>query len=884
MATEEKVQVKDENTTGRFHFTTFKGFAAYILKDRLNEAAELNLKLSRELNLPLLDFFNKISEEELFAMSLQGQKDFFQQVINDTAFAKARQSLLLWKLDKLDGIRRDQIKVADLVLSYSIRKQVCMDLLPGYTSDPVQIIAIIQELEKFHQELERMAFQIYLEIQQEELHQGNQFLSSLISNSGDGILAFDSEMKVTEWNSSLEKSLGISKSEIIGKHLLDFYPAIANAPIMEAFQQALQGKAVNLPSSAYTSRTGFYEANITPLKTESGEVSGALAVIHDITYRIEAEERLREHQEELLAANEELTEQQEELQVANEELTEQREEIEAVNEELQESLAQLEEVREALENSVKELEEAQAIAQLGSFEFHLESNHIVWSKEMKRIFGVQEENINLDYEGYLSKLHEDDREWTIATVAKAVEDGQPYSFEHRIVLPDGGIRWLLSHGKPVHANGKVYKISGTAMDITESKLAHIKLEEEQYFVQKITDTTPDVITIFDLDKKVNVYGNRELTSILDYSEEEIKELRKDPAFMQKMVHPDDLEMGFRFLMEFKNYTGTQTRKVEYRLRQKSGNYIWVSARYNVFRRDANGLPTQIIGVTRDINDRKLAEDELLQTNYRLQETNEELVRTEELLKEANNDLEEQVLKRTAELQRKNTQLERINADLDNFIYTASHDLKVPIVNLEGLLILLNKKLTDKLPEKDQNLLNMMQTSIERFKTTIQDLSDVTKMQKDLDEEVKEIIQLPEIVEDVQKDIYQLIAENNATVHTFFEVKEVPFDRKNLRSIIYNLLTNAIKYRADERDPVVTIQTKRVNRGIQLSVSDNGEGIPEHQYEKIFSLFKRLHKKVEGSGMGLYIVKRIIENNGGQIEVKSEVGKGTTFNIFLQDER
>ncbi len=884
MAIGEKAGPREADKIKPFNFTTFKAFATYIIEFKLKKAAELNLQLSKELNLPLLRLFHHLSEEELFAVFLKGQKDFFEQVIEDTAFTKAKESLLQWKEDKLEGIRREEVEIADIVLSYSIRKQTIYALLPDFTSDCHQIISIFQELEKFHQILERIAFQIYVEIRQKELYQNNQFLSSLIRTSEEGILAFDTAMKITEWNPAMQKSLGFSKKDVLGKHILEIYPALANSPIIIAFQRALRGETVHLPSNSYTSREGYYEANITPLLNESGATTGVLAVIHDITHRIETEERLKEHQEELQTANEELTEQQEELQAANEELTEQREELEAVNEELQESLAQLEEARESLEHSVQQLEEAQSIAHLGSFEFHISSNHVEWSAEMKRIYGIQEENFSLDYEGYLEKLHEEDREMIKATVAKAIEDGEPYSFEHKIVRPDGEIRWIRSNGKPVYMNGTVYKLQGTALDITEQKLAGLKLQEEQYFIQKITDTSPDVITIFDIDKRVNVYGNRELTSLLGYSEEEIAELRKDPAFLQKMIHPDDMEKAVNFLMEFKDYTGTQFKEVEYRLHTKEGNYIWVSARYNVFRRNAQGLPVQIIGVTRDINDRKLAEDATIQANFRLHETNEELVRTEELLKEANNELEEQVMRRTAELQRKNSQLERINADLDNFIYTASHDLKVPIVNLEGLLILLNKKLVDKLPEKDQNLLDMMHTSIERFKTTIQDLSDVTKMQKNLDEEVREIIQLPEVVEDVQKDIHQLVQENNAVIHTFFEVKEVPFDRKNLRSIIYNLLTNAIKYRSDEREPVVTIRSQKLEHCLLISVSDNGEGIPENQYEKIFSLFKRLHKKVEGSGMGLYIVKRIIENNGGRIEVESGIGKGTTFNIFLPDER
>lgn len=881
MASIEKNRIEEDNQGSGF--TALQEFAFYVLENKLPEVTKLNIEMARDLKLPLLSLFEHLPEEELFALFYKGQRDFFEQVTEGTAFQKARESLYKWKENKLEGIPRNEVKVVDLVMAYSLRKQVALKILPSFSTDCEVLIPIIQELERFHVELERIAFDIYVEIQNEELQTKNQFLSSLIENSVDGIVAVDVDLNVKEWNPELESIFNIYKKDIVGRPLVNFFPALASAPIYRAFKSALKGNHVHLEKANYSSRAGYYEANVVPLYNEKNLISGAFGVIHDISHHTEAEDRLKEHREELQTANEELREQREELQAANEELTQQREETEEVNEELQESLAQLRETREALERAVNQLEEAQETAHLGSFEYFPETDHIEWSAEMKEIFGYGKEDRPPGYKDYLEMIHPDDREMIRTEVAKCIEKNKPYAFEHRIINKSGKHRWLLAHGKGVFNNGKLQKLHGTGMDITERKIADIKLQEEQYFIRKVTDTTPDLITVFDLEKRVNVYANRELETVLGYDKEEIEALRADPAFLQKLVHPEDLERGLNFVMDFRKHTtDTGSGEIEYRLCTKSGEYIWVAARYNVFRRDANGIPVQLIGITRNIHDRKLAEEEIKKTNFKLHETNEELVRTEELLKEANNELEEQVARRTAELQRKNAQLIRINSDLDNFIYTASHDLKVPIVNLEGLLILINKNIQDKLPEKEKNLLNMMHTSIERFKKTIEDLSDVTKMQKDLDDEVKEIIQFPVVFEDVRNDIEQLILENKASISCSFEVQEVAFDRKNMRSILFNFLTNAIKYRSRERNPQVSIKTSKVKNGVLLSISDNGEGIPENQYEKIFSLFKRLNKAVEGSGMGLYIVKRIIDNHGGSIEVKSEIGKGTTFNIYLQN--
>jgi PAS domain S-box-containing protein len=323
----------------RFVFSAFKGFAAYILQHKLQEAGAFHLELAQQHELPLLHQLSHLMDAELSALSLKGVEDFYRQVLDDTAMEKALKELEDWKKNKLVGISREKVELEDLVLSYGIQKQVSLHYLSAYTEDCQQLMLIIQELESYYSQLQRQAFHIFLNIQQEELYQKNQFLSSLIENSLDGIVAFDQQMQVTEWNPALEKSLGISKKAILGKPLMDFFPASENEAIAQAFQKALQGQHVHYPNGTFISTKGFYEANTTPLYDENKNICGGLGVIHDISHRIETEERLKEQQEELQVANEELTEQQEELQAANEELTEQREEIQTLNEELRENLS-----------------------------------------------------------------------------------------------------------------------------------------------------------------------------------------------------------------------------------------------------------------------------------------------------------------------------------------------------------------------------------------------------------------------------------------------------------------------------------------------------------------------------------------------------------------
>jgi signal transduction histidine kinase len=127
----------------------------------------------------------------------------------------------------------------------------------------------------------------------------------------------------------------------------------------------------------------------------------------------------------------------------------------------------------------------------------------------------------------------------------------------------------------------------------------------------------------------------------------------------------------------------------------------------------------------------------------------------------------------------------------------------------------------------------------------------------------------------------LIKDTNAHIQTDFQVPYIRFARKNIRSIFYNLLTNALKYRSPDRRAEIFVQSQQQNSYIVLSFTDNGLGIPADQLGKIFLMFKRVHTHVEGSGIGLYIVKRIIESSGGTIEVTSQPGAGTTFTLFFK---
>ncbi len=245
-----------------------------------------------------------------------------------------------------------------------------------------------------------------------------------------------------------------------------------------------------------------------------------------------------------------------------------------------------------------------------------------------------------------------------------------------------------------------------------------------------------------------------------------------------------------------------------------------------------------------------------------------------------NERTKELFEKNQELEMKNKQLDKINKDLDNFVYTASHDLKAPIKNIEALFHLLKGQVPET-QSKANEITEMMDESIVKFKDVLSELGYIGKAQGEI-ETGTEKVAFKEVMEEIKLTIKDQVQSSGAIITEDFKAApEISFSLKNLRSIVFNLLSNAIKYKAPERPPVIHISTKMINDYIVLQVSDNGMGIKENEISEIFYMYKRFHNHVEGSGVGMSIVKRIMDNNGGKIEVKSKVGVGSTFNVYFR---
>lgn len=231
------------------------------------------------------------------------------------------------------------------------------------------------------------------------------------------------------------------------------------------------------------------------------------------------------------------------------------------------------------------------------------------------------------------------------------------------------------------------------------------------------------------------------------------------------------------------------------------------------------------------------------------------------------------------LKQKTRELEALNNDLEQFAYIASHDLQEPLRMITSFLAQLQKKYNDQLDDKAKQYIHFAIDGAMRMKQIIQDLlvySQISQL-----EEPQQEIDLKEIVDEVTAVLRGTIKERSARITTQ-NLPKIFGHRAPLMLVLQNLIGNSLKYMRENIPPEIEIVGKELGDSWEISVSDNGIGIEETYYDKIFILFERLHTsdKYEGTGLGLSIVKKIIDNLGGEITVKSEVGKGSTFTFTL----
>lgn len=621
-----------------------------------------------------------------------------------------------------------------------------------------------------------------------------------------------------------------------------------------------------------------------------------------------------------------------------------------------------------IQESETKLLAAQKIAKLGYWQSFPNSKRLYWSDEVYKIWGLDKESFNLDYDAYFNTIHPDDREEVVRTRNRVFEEGGEDDEEHRIILPDGSIKWVHALGNLVrNEKGEILIFEGTVQDITKDKLAIEKLQVSEARLKAIFESQTNYMLRTDLQGNYTFYndkfrcdfgwlyegkeiiGENSMSSILAYHHERVAETvvkcfeelntvfqvfvdkpRKDGkgvvttlwdficltdskgkpseiqcvgidvsewkrsqealevsnlryeyvtratsdaiwdwnlitdqmyrgagfqtlfgypvendeiigVFWENYIHPDDIT---EFLEKINNYKSGKQESfaLEYRVKKSNGQYVFVEDK-GILIKDKNGIPIKMVGAMQDITERKTYDIQL-------------------------RDLNEVLNKKVKELAISNRELEE-------FAYVASHDLQEPLRMITSFLTQLQRKYDDQLDTKAQQYINFAVDGAKRMRHIILDLLDFSRVGRG-DVEI-ESVNLNEVI----NEILSLFRRNIEETKAQFVISEMPIiniPKSNIRHLMQNLISNAIKYQPPGNKPLIEIGFNENPEYWEFRVRDNGIGISPEYFDKIFIVFQRLHTmdQYSGTGMGLAICRKIIENLGGKLWIESEEGKGSTF--------
>jgi PAS domain S-box-containing protein len=416
---------------------------------------------------------------------------------------------------------------------------------------------------------------------------------------------------------------------------------------------------------------------------------------------------------------------------------------------------------------------------------------------------------------------------SVSNFIKRKKEGKTDYFPVKYITKSKKELWVNVSANPLFDDTDQYRGSLAMLtDITSQK----RIEEENKKLAMVAERTVNSVIVTDINGKI-IWVNKGFERITEYSFSEVlgktpgsllQGEETDPAAIAHMNTCLSERKGFR--LDILNYT-------------KTGRPYWADIEVAPLL-DENGVLTGFMAIEQDITNRKKSEQETIN-----------LIST----------------------------LQKKNKDLQQFSYIVSHNLRAPIAKLLGLASIIQV-------EETENKFLMEQLNIETNKLdeVVKDINIIVsarKLEKEIMDDVDLEIEIQNVLQVLETEILKTRA---SIIHDVTETKSVFTIKSYLYSILYNLISNALKYRHPNLQPEVSIRSSVVDSTICLSVKDNGMGIDlSKNKSKIFGLYKRFHgKSIPGKGVGLHLVKTHVETLGGRIEVKSQLNKGTEFKIYL----
>jgi PAS domain S-box-containing protein len=428
-------------------------------------------------------------------------------------------------------------------------------------------------------------------------------------------------------------------------------------------------------------------------------------------------------------------------------------------------------------------------------------------------------------------VHPDDRLRVLFETDTARRTGTGWSVEYRLRRFDGEYRWMLSRALPeVHPPDPPQYWHGAVTEIHHQRELSEARRRGEAEVRFLADSIPELIWTAS-DEGLIEYYNHHTTTYSGLNKDEL-----GPTGWVGLIHPEEQTAAARYWV--RSVASGEPFEGEYRLRRHDGAYRWHIVRAQRLT-DESG--PRWFGTCTDV-----------ENQYRLRHV----------------------------LQTQYDELARAHHDLDTFVYAASHDLRQPSLNLRGLFNELRRSVNFSDPEATL-MLGMVDHALTQLDTTLLDLAATVRTQRQ-QQEPTEAIDLELFVEEILFGLNARLVHCQAQVEV--QLSEAPvlvYSRANLRSVLHNLLSNAVKFAHPDRPPRIRVRSFLTAGGEPaMEVHDNGLGMQiDNPDSPLFRLFSRQHAHVEGTGVGLYLVQRIVASQGGHLTVTSTLGEGTTFTIY-----
>lgn len=505
--------------------------------------------------------------------------------------------------------------------------------------------------------------------------------------------------------------------------------------------------------------------------------------------------------------------------------------------------------RIALEKEVsimtERLLEAQKIARIGNWNWDMEEDVITWSHQNYQIFG-QEKDFEPNFESLMSLTHPDDREPFKEDVDRAIKEHTDHDFIHRIVLNDGKeVRYIHERGEVFYdEKGKPIRMAGTSQDVTEIKKREEAILLERKQLQEIISKAPVAAAMLDTNMKYitaseqwyEVYQIPDQRNIIGLHHTEIF---SKPTSIPKWLDYQDEVMN-----------GTEMSDHRYKFELNDGKVQWLSWKLLPYYDNPEEIGGAII-YTSDIT---------AEVEYR------------QKIEHLNEELERKVKLRTQELK-------QVNEELESFSYSISHDLRAPLRSINGFADVLKEEFGDQLEDEGLRLLGIIKDSGIKMGTLIDDILTFSRLGR------KELktgkVELGMLCEQIIKEAENTFPEQKIEIK-MTDLPTVKADLSLIRQVFINLLFNAVKYSSKEEVSRIDIRSTENEEQVVISIKDNGTGFDMKYHDKMFGVFQRLHSSnsFEGTGVGLAIVKRIINKHGGEVWAEGVPEEGSTFYISL----